>query len=864
MITILGHYKIIERIGAGGMGVVYKARDLHLDRFVAVKVLPPEKVADPDRKRRFVHEAKAASALNHPNIVHVYDIDRCDGIDYIAMEFVAGKTLDELIPRKGMRLSLALRCAAQVADALARAHVTGIIHRDVKPSNVMVDDHGLVKVLDFGLAKLTESVPQDAQGAACTAETMEESLSERGAIVGTAAYMSPEQAEGKPLDARSDIFSFGSVLYEMLSGQKAFQGDSKVSTLSAVLNQEPKPLREVPHDLQKVVARCLRKDPERRFQSMADLRVALQELKEESDSGKLQQMPGRLSQRRGWKWAAGGALALLLAAAALIILEGLFKSVAPLEASLLTSLPGITTDPTFSPDGRQVAFSWNGEKHDKQAIYLKLIGAPTPKQLSTGPGVDLSPVFSPDGLFIAFCRWSSGNVSFVLIPSIGGPERTVAEFRISTDFRSLPAPYFAWFPDGKTLATLTPLGLAACSIETGERSQLTTAAGAVDATPAVSPNSRRLAFTRKVGNSSAIYILELTEDLRPRGEPRRLTPLTRSAGQPAWTADGKNIVFVSDGQLWIVPASGSSHPRRLPLEDSGISSPVISGKGNRLVYCRSISNINIWRMPLTGPESERIPQKLIASTRSESGPQYSPDGSRIAFHSSRTGRTGIWVSDADGSNAVELFTPPEGSAGTPRWAPNGQRIAFDVHGGEGPAIFTIAARGGKPVRLETDVDGMIPSWSRDGAWVYFSSLKTGRLEIWKAPAGGGPAQQVTRRGGFAAFESLDGKFLYYTKTDRESGLWKVSAGGGEEVQILPSVINRAFSVADSGIYFATRPAGGKCTIQFLRFATGQVQILARIEQPLFYGLTVSPDDRFALYPQVDASRNELMLVDNFR
>ena len=235
------HYQISEKLGEGGMGVVYKARDTHLDRVVAIKVLPPDKISNAARKARFVQEAKAASALNHPNIVTVHDIaeDKLGDLshDFIVMEYVAGKTLDQLIPRRGMRLNEALKISVQIADALARAHAVGIIHRDLKPSNIMVDGHGLVKVLDFGLAKLTEqATSEDVSTATLGVKT------EEGAIVGTAAYMSPEQAEGKPLDARSDIFSFGSMLYEMVTGQRAFQGDSKMSTLSAVLHKEPPPL----------------------------------------------------------------------------------------------------------------------------------------------------------------------------------------------------------------------------------------------------------------------------------------------------------------------------------------------------------------------------------------------------------------------------------------------------------------------------------------------------------------------------------------------------------------------------------------------------------------------------------------------
>src|SRR5207244_78231 len=209
------HYEIVETLGRGGMGVVYKARDTHLDRFVAIKVLPPEKVADADRKRRFVQEAKAASALNHPNIVHIYDIAEADGVQFIAMEYVAGKTLGELIGRKGLRLNEALKYAVQIADALAKAHSAGIIHRDLKPSNIMVTENGLVKVLDFGLAKLAETATGEF-GETATVRAPEGPNTEEGAIVGTTAYMSPEQAEGKKVDARSDIFSFGSVLYEMI------------------------------------------------------------------------------------------------------------------------------------------------------------------------------------------------------------------------------------------------------------------------------------------------------------------------------------------------------------------------------------------------------------------------------------------------------------------------------------------------------------------------------------------------------------------------------------------------------------------------------------------------------------------------
>jgi serine/threonine protein kinase len=278
--TTLGHYRIESKLGEGGMGVVYKAHDTHLDRPVAIKVLAPEAVANQDRQRRFEQEAKAASALNHPNIVHIYDIDVVDGQGFIAMEFVPGQTLNRLIGGKGLRWKDAVRYAVPIADALARAHSAGIVHRDVKPQNVMVTDDGLVKLLDFGLAKLSEPKAYDSNSATLTIQPK----TEEGTVVGTVCYMSPEQVEGKNVDARSDIFSFGAMLYEMLCGRRAFAGESKLSTLSAILHREPAPLRQFSPDLapelERIVARCLRKDASRRIQHMDDVKLALEELEE--------------------------------------------------------------------------------------------------------------------------------------------------------------------------------------------------------------------------------------------------------------------------------------------------------------------------------------------------------------------------------------------------------------------------------------------------------------------------------------------------------------------------------------------------------------------------------------------------------
>lgn len=320
----LGHYRIEAKLGEGGMGVVYKAHDMHLDRPVAIKVLSAEAVSDPGRKRRFVQEARTASALNHPNIIHIYDIDQSSGIDFMAMEFVEGKTLHQL-GREGLPLAATVNYARQIAGALARAHDAGIVHRDIKPANIMVTAEGLVKVLDFGLAKLTE--PLTETGDLVLTQTVPVHT-EAGVVFGTVQYMSPEQAEGKKVDARSDIFSFGSVLYEMITGRRPFPGNSKLAILSAILGKEPLPLSEIPKgtppELEQLVRRCLEKDPECRYQSMSEVKAVLEDLHDTlrtpSTAGRLRALGAparrRVTRRR---WLRAGAAALLAMALFIVI-----------------------------------------------------------------------------------------------------------------------------------------------------------------------------------------------------------------------------------------------------------------------------------------------------------------------------------------------------------------------------------------------------------------------------------------------------------------------------------------------------------------------------------------------------------------
>src|SRR5437879_2182657 len=449
----LRSYRIESKLGAGGMGVVYKAVDSHLDRPVAIKVLVASAVSA-DREKRFVQEAKAASSLNHANIVTIYDIDtqEIDGkpVRYIAMEYVAGETLDHLIGRKGMAVRSALKCAAQIADARATAHAAGIVHRDLKPSNVMVMSQGQVKVLDFGLAKLNEEAEADV-----FAETLHGDgvpLTEEGTILGTVAYMSPEQAEGKKIDARSDIFSFGSVLYEMVTGRRAFAGGSKLSSLSGILHTEPQPasqtVPEVPPELDRIIGRCLKKDPARRWQSMADVKVALNEVHDEMDSG-IVETSGPISARRraalpATRWLILGALSLVLIGLALGTYSARrYLRPESLTFQRLTFRRGDVTAAKFGP-GDAVVYSaqWDG--------------APS-TLFSTQPGNrEARPLGLPTGRILAIS--AAGEMAIVLgrdpagtlarAPFGGGAPREMLENVSAAD----------WGPTGDTLAVVRTIG----------------------------------------------------------------------------------------------------------------------------------------------------------------------------------------------------------------------------------------------------------------------------------------------------------------------------------------------------------------------------------------------------------------------
>jgi Tol biopolymer transport system component/tRNA A-37 threonylcarbamoyl transferase component Bud32 len=885
----LGHYEIMSLLGEGGMGAVYLAKDTTLGRRVALKLLPREHTQDEERLRRFKQEAKAASALNHPNILTIHEVGEADGYHFIATEFIDGETLRGSLRRAGkMKTSEALKVAAQVASALTTAHEAGIVHRDIKPENIMIRRDGYVKVLDFGIAKLTEtSAPQTLDTSAPTLSLV--ARTESGVVLGTAQYMSPEQAAGKKVDARSDIFSFGAVLYEMVTAQRAFQGDSLMGMVAAILSQEPKPLPpKVPHDLTKIILRCLRKDPARRYQTMADLKVALEDLREESGSVRQAHLP--LQQR--WIWAA----ALLL----ILVVSGLFvwqpwrapQDAEPLRAVSLTTLPGVERYPSFSPDGNHVAFTWTGSKQDNPDIYVQMIGSGSPLRLTTDPSNDYNPVWSPDGRWIAFLRrqWEAGKSELRLIPPLGGPERKLAEIHIREAF--VNPPYLAWCPEGNCLVVTDspgegkPAALFVISLETGEKRQLTNPQPPKpgDTNPAISPDGGWLVFRRNASGpyTGELYRLPLGRGVTAVGEPRRLTLAALDADYPTWMPDGKEILFSAKGSLWRLVVPGDSTPARLPFVGEDGLMPVVSlpqpGRPPRLVYVRSFLDTNVWRVETSAPGAvaSSPPVVSLSSTRGDFHQQLSPDGRRVALGSVRSGESEIWLADPDGTNAVQL-TSIGSNSGYPRWSSDGEWIVFHSNLEGQWEVYVIPAAGGKPRNLTSHpATDTWPSFSRDGKWIYFTSDRTGERQIWKMPASGRDAVQVTHNVGHTAFESPDGAYIYYTQTrDKPSPLWRLPASGGVPVKVLEGVVLSNFVVLDGGIYSIDRPSGeggihnidrpsGETRLQYFDFATRRSTTVARNLGNVDIGLTASPDGRTILYTRVDSSVDDLMLVENFR
>lgn len=876
----IGPYEILGLLGEGGMGTVYRARDPRLDRIVALKVLRQDGAGDADRQARFIQEAKSVSALNHPNIVTVHDMGVHDGMAYMVMELIEGQSLDQLITPRGMRISEVLRIASQVADAFAEAHAARIVHRDLKPANVMVQPNGRVKVLDFGLAKLLqESAPQPGMVTQTAA----------GIVVGTAAYMSPEQAEARPLDARSDIFSFGAVLYEMCSGRRAFQGDSNASVLADVLREEPRPLRDLrddlPSELARLVMRCLRKDPARRVQSMADLKVAFDELRDEIDSGRTAVAPAAARAVSRWSWpsaVAGAALAAVAVSAVFLI--GMPKRSAatddaPLEPLPLTTYPGRERFPALSPDGNSVAFSWNGEHLDNFDIYVQLIGAGAPLRLTTDPADDGPEAWSPDGRFLAFFRRiDHDRVALMMVPTLGGVERKVAEFSVRLQFDN-PLADLLWTPDGNYIIASggrspgDAADIHRIAIDTGEITTLIKApAGKEGYSPlALSPDGHTLAaFLNFPTDGKGTQLFHMTPSWEIAGAPTA-APIPTDVQTLAWTPDSRELVYRIGVNvplpLYRVRLPDGA-PVAMPWVGADASGATMSAVKKRMAFSRIVRDANIWRLAIDSAERGTPSVDQIAgSSFRDVFAQYSPDGKRLVFYSNRGGSIQIWTANADGTAPSQLTNlDPTATTGSPRWSPDGRRIVFDSSAGGHYRVYEIDPGGGPahPLTPET-VDSFTGVYSPDGTSLYFTSSRSGRTEVWRQPVAGGPAEQVTKNGGNGPAISPDGATVYYAKDDGSAALWRMPVGGGPETRVADNLYRYSFAVTASAIYFITQPEKTRmAVIKKIDLATRRTSDLFTLDRPPDLGLGVSPDGRYLLFSKLDYSGADLMLVENFR
>lgn len=550
----------------------------------------------------------------------------------------------------------------------------------------------------------------------------------------------------------------------------------------------------------------------------------------------------------------------------------------PSPPAPLTSYPGYERFPSFSPDGTRVAFTWDEPGKQPSNIYMKMIGAGDPIRLTSNPNGDFAPAWSPDGRWIAFLRArDSEHASVMVMAAVGGQERELAqiEFPVTVVLRHwvyIGPPFLAWSADADWLLAIEKTGqllnnrIVRISIETGEKRAVTSPSydtagiGAGDGCLALSPDSKMLAFTRSAAFSD-IYVVPLSQDLLPRSQPQRLTHDSKNITGLAWTADGLSLVFSSTRggklELWQVAPLAGSKPVRLAAGGDDPRDIAISRQGHQLVYTREFRDLNIWRMGLSGSETGKA-STLIASSRDEVLPKYSPDGKQIAFQSDRSGEWNIWVANEDGSNPRQITFFTKAWAGTPRWSPNGLKIAFDCNVTGSWDIYVVSSQGGKPLQVTTDpANEYKPSWSHDGKWIYFSSSRNGTDQIWKIPVIGGKPIQVTKNTGPAAFESPDGKNLYFSGLGE---LWRVPAGGGEESRIWDFLYGASFSPVKGGVYIID---SRDLYLKMLAPQGKVVRTIAPVPGPLSLEISVSPDERWAIYAKTDYAGSELMLVENF-
>jgi Tol biopolymer transport system component len=849
-------FVLLEMLGRGGMGEVWSARDTELDRLVALKFLPAETGLGVDMAH-IAHEAKAASALNHPNIVTIHEVVRSGGCSAMVMELVEGRSLAKL---RGTLLPIAevLSIGLQIAKALAAAHAHGIIHGDIKPENIMLREDGYVKVLDFGLARRVAMESMDAAA---------------GPVGGTLRYMSPEQAKGEALAPGSDMFSFGLVLSELASGKRSFADKSPREALAATLRHDlPAPASQnprVPAALNSLIVAMLAKDVARR----PSAEEAARQLSELSRPG-----TGRVTL-----WLSIGAASVLVVAASWFFFTRQdIPQFSNLRIEPLTSQTGWEAHPAFSPDGQAIAFTWTDRLENPPQIYVKQPGDTAPTRL-TDPHSEgqVGPlVWSPDGKQIAFKRrYNASGGGLFAISSSGGSEKKIRELR---------NPQFSaridWSPDGTLLAfsDVLPeyqrLAIFVMNLRTGKERALTFPKPdeAGDLNPKFSPDGRSIAFKRVSGFwADDIYTVPVAG-----GEPRRVTWDRRGIWGHAWTADGKSLILSCQRGstifgLWRFPFASPGHPERIVQGGVDAITPATCWKTKQLAWVSQTQDLNIYRVPFAGGEE---PVRIIGSTLRDQQPAYSSSG-QIAFVSDRSGSREIWLARDDGSGQKRVTNFEGPDVGDLQWSPDGRRLAFYGRAQGHSDIFVLDCDGARMLcgtarRVISGIKAEVPSWSADGASLYFASDRSGQWEVWRQAVSGGQPVKITNNGGYAAREARDGKWLYFSKDGKEA-LWRIPRVPGEQAGVSEELVigspnhveQKGWTLIPDGIVFTEPPENGHPgALRFYQFSSKRTrQILPSMEgfpDGREYGVSVSPDMKWVLYSQLDRSGSNVMVAES--
>ncbi len=735
----VSQYRILRLLGQGGMGQVYLAHDVQLGRRVALKTLPPGFAESRARLERLRHEAHTVAALNHPNIVTIFSQDSVEGVYFLAMEYVRGRTLAELIPRHGFDLGRFFRLAVPMVDAIGAAHDGGITHRDLKPANVMVGEGDRVKVLDFGLAKVTDTTTDESEATTATA-----TLTAEGGVVGTRPYMSPEQLRGEGLDRRSDIFSLGIVLYEMATGLHPFAGQSSVDVISSIMKDVPPHLSrrrsDLPHHLERIVERCLEKDPEHRYQSAKDLRNDLGFLQRELEGHDREEPPTWTARKiQALRSSMRPALAFLVGlglAAGVWLLFGRGETSPPQgRPRQVTAGSGWEAEVAISPDGRTLAFATSAAGNED--IWLIDVMGGGRRRLTEHPAADRDPAWFPDGNAVAFESTRGGKQAIWRIPRLGGsPTMLVAD---ATDPAISPDGRWIAFAQGAETAD-TRIGVA--SLESP--SEITLLTGPRDGLwghvqPAWSPDGESIGYA----DANDLWIVSATG-----GEPRRLT--TDSAGdkEPAWSSDGRFVFFSSYREgtlaLWRVAVRGGE-PQRLTGGTGPERQPSISRDGSLLAYTTYVRQLSVELVDLTSGVRRRL-----VGGRTDFGAALAPDRGSVVFVSNRGGYFNLWRQDLAESGIVGSpfrLSDETADASNPNFSPDGAWIAYQRRNAEGERnIWLVSASGGVPRAFTSGTGVRVhPAFSPDGSEIAYVSDFDGRSELWVAPVADGASAGAGRK-----------------------------------------------------------------------------------------------------------------------